>query len=341
MFERYYRALVERDPEFDGVFYVGVKSTGVFCRCVCPARKPKRENCEFFTTAQDALLAGFRPCKRCRPLSHPDAVPEVVTRLVEAVEREPEKRWRSGDFRELSTNSVQASRLFKKRFGMTFVAYARARRMGIAMGDIKNGGVMDAQIGVGYESGSGFRDAFARIMGAPPAKSDQVDILKAEWIDTPLGPMLAIADDRALHLLEFVERRGLEREIERLRKRLFAIVPGNNAVLDSIKRELKEYFDGELQSFKTPISVHGTPFQKRVWEALLTIPYGSAWSYAQLACAIGKKTAFRAVAGANGANQLALIIPCHRVINADGKIGGYGGGVPRKEWLLAHEKKYF
>ena len=120
--KEYYNALIAKDPDFDGIFYVGVKTTGVFCRSICPACKPKFENCEFFEKAEDALLAGFRPCKRCCPLSHPNEIPEVVRKLLQAVEEQPEKRWKEKDFRELSANAAQASRLFKKRFGMTFVA---------------------------------------------------------------------------------------------------------------------------------------------------------------------------------------------------------------------------
>ena len=128
-----YQALIEKNPEYEGVFYVGVKTTGVFCRPTCPARKPKFKNCEFFKTAKEALLASFRPCQRCRPLSHPNHVSDLVRILVDAVEESPEKRWKSADFRALLVDESTARRQFKKRFGMTFVEYARSRRMGIAI----------------------------------------------------------------------------------------------------------------------------------------------------------------------------------------------------------------
>src|ERR1700732_1448259 len=111
----YYQALLDKNPEYEGIFYVGVKTTGVFCLPTCPARKPKFENCEFFATAQQALLASFRPCKRCRPLSHPNQVSELVQILVNAVEENPEKRWKDKDFQELSVNAITARRQFKKR----------------------------------------------------------------------------------------------------------------------------------------------------------------------------------------------------------------------------------
>jgi AraC family transcriptional regulator of adaptative response/methylated-DNA-[protein]-cysteine methyltransferase len=337
----YYDALVEKRSDYEGVFFVGVKTTGVFCRPTCPARKPKFEHCEFFDTAAEALLASFRPCKRCRPLSHPNQVSKLVQTLVEAVEQNPEKRWKTRDFAEFSVDVSTARRQFKKRFGMTFVEYARARRMGIAMKQIKKGGtVMDAQLETGYESGSGFRDAFSRIMGAPPAKLGQISVLKASWIDTPLGPMLAIANEEALYLLEFVQRRGLEREIERLRQKLgSAIIPGKTPPILSIEKELAEYFSGRELEFKTQTALLGSPFQQQVWEELRKIPSGETRSYLDIARALGRPTAFRAVANANGANQLALIISCHRVINTDGKLGGYGGGIARKAWLLDHERR--
>lgn len=335
----YYQALMDKNSEYEGVFYVGVKTTGVFCRPTCPARKPKLENCEFFENPQDALLASFRPCKRCRPLSHPNQVSELVTKLVNAVEAEPEKRWKDSDFQALSIDASTARRQFKKRFGMTFVAYARARRMGIAMKQIREGNkIIEAQLDVGFESSSGFRDAFHRIMGAAPTSLSSLKIFKASWLDTKLGPMIAVADDKALYLLEFVDRRGLEREVERLRKRTTSsIIPGTNAIIDSIQNELAQYFEGTLRKFKTPLAMLGSEFQKRVWEALKTIPYGETRSYAEIAAQVGNPSAFRAVANANGANQIAIVIPCHRVINSNGDWGGYGGGLPRKKWMIQHE----
>ncbi len=337
----YYQALIDKKIEYEGIFFVGVKTTGVFCRPTCPARKPKFENCEFFETAQQALLASFRPCKRCRPLSHPNHVSKLVQTLVEAVEKNPEKRWKDRDFRELSVDASTARRQFKRRFGMTFVEYARARRMGLAMKQIRSGErIIEAQLSSGYESDSGFRDAFSRIMGAPPSKIGNNRIFKASWIDTPLCPMLAIADEQALYLLEFVDRRGLEKEVERLRQKTkSAIIPGHTKPIHEIKIELNQYFDGKLTEFKTPIIFIGSHFQKCVWEELKKIPSGETRSYLEVAIAVGKPSAFRAVAQANGANQFAIVVPCHRVINSNGELGGYGGGLIRKKWLLKHEKK--
>lgn len=163
-------------------------------------------------------------------------------------------------------------------------------------------------------------------------------ILYASCCETVLGPMLAIADQQELYLLEFITRKGLAREIAGLRKQGFALVPGHTAPLQSIASELKAYFAGTLIQFNTPFRMLGTPFQQQVWQALAQIPYGATRSYAEQARSLGKPTAYRAVANANGANQLALIIPCHRIIASNGDLGGYGGGVAMKQWLLQHER---
>jgi AraC family transcriptional regulator of adaptative response/methylated-DNA-[protein]-cysteine methyltransferase len=335
-----YQALLDKNKEYEGIFFVGVKTTGVFCRPTCPARKPKLENCEFYDTAKQALLASFRPCKRCRPLSHPNQVSDIVRKLVEAVEINPEKRWKDSDFKEISVDASTARRQFKKRFGMTFVEYARARRMGIAMKQIRSGrAVIDAQLATGYESSSGFRDAFSRIMGSAPTMFVDSNILKASWVDTKLGPMIAIADEEFLYLLEFVDRRGLEREVERLRTRKKAvIIPGRSKPIETIEQELELYFEGTLREFKTPMALLGSVFQVSVWDELRKIPIGETRSYKEIAHLLGKPTSYRAVAQANGANQIAIVIPCHRVINSNGELGGYGGGLKRKKWLLNHEK---
>lgn len=338
--QEYYKALVEKNSHYEGVFFVGVKSTGIFCRPVCPAKKPKQENCEFFKTAKEAVYASYRPCKRCKPLSQVNAS-DIIDKLVAAVEENPEKRWKESDFENISAHSSTVRRHFQKRFGMSFVEYARARRLGIAMHEIRHGEpVIQAQLAAGYESGSGFRDAFSKTMGMTPSRADGSHILYAKWFDTLIGPMVAMADHEHLYLLEFVDRRGLETEIIKLRNnKKYAIVPGETKILTSIQDELDLYFKGELIDFKTPFKTFGTDFQRHVWGELLKIPFGETISYLQLAINVEKPKGYRAVANANGANQLAILIPCHRVINNDGRLGGYGGGIARKQWLIEHENR--
>ncbi|MGM7680997.1 bifunctional transcriptional activator/DNA repair enzyme AdaA [Cytobacillus sp. Hm23] len=340
--KQYYEALLARNSSYDGIFFAGIKTTGVFCHATCPARKPKYENCNFYTTAEEALLAGFRPCKRCHPMSYPKEISPLVHQMIQLVEENPEKRWKDADFSKLGLHAATARRQFKKFYGMTFVQYARARRMGIAMKSIRTGEkIINAQIDVGYDSSSGFHDAFSKIMGKSPTKSKSVKMLYANWIDTKLGPMVSIVDDDYLYLLEFVDRRGLEREIERLRNKLNAsIIPGVNKISKQIEEEITNYFTKKLTTFKTPIILLGSEFQKTVWNELLKIEFGKTTSYKELATLINNPRSVRAIGNANGANQLAIIVPCHRVIQSNGGLGGYGGGLERKNWLLNHEKTY-
>ncbi len=331
-----YRAVVRHDTSYEGVFWLGVRTTGIFCRPTCRVRTPKRENVEFFGTPSEALHAGYRPCMKCRPLDHGRKPPELVAKLLVAVEREPLRRYRDAELAELGIDPSTARRQFKRYCGMTFQAYHRARRMGLALADIRKGKtVIDSQLDQGFESGSGFREAFTRIVGTAPSRARDVTILHAKWLETPLGSMLALADDRGLHLLDFVDRRGLERALVALQRRLNArVLPGEHPVLTQIARELAEYFDGARMRFETPVVLTGSPFQATVWRALQAIPAGATKSYGELAATISQPTAVRAVGRANGDNRLSIIVPCHRVIGADGALTGYGGGLWRKQKLL-------
>jgi O-6-methylguanine DNA methyltransferase len=248
-----YAALTARDPRYDGRAYVGVTSTGIFCRLTCPARTPKRDNTRFFASTDAALAAGFRPCKRCRPLAAAEAVPTGLDDLVDAA---------------------------------------------------------------APESG-----------------------LRARWLDTPIGTMLAIADDAGIRLLEFAERRALPTEIARLRRLAGPVGCGDHPLLDRLAGELADYFAGRRATFDLPLAQPGSAFAARVWAALTEIPAGETTSYGQLAAKLGRPEAVRAVAGANGANQIAILVPCHRVIGADGSLTGYGGGLWRKSWLIEHERR--
>ncbi|MEP6810701.1 MAG: methylated-DNA--[protein]-cysteine S-methyltransferase, partial [Chthoniobacterales bacterium] len=205
----------------------------------------------------------------------------------------------------------------------------------------KGARVDETQLESGFDSASGFREAFTRLFGDPPTAAKERNCLYAERIETPLGMMVAIADDEGLRLLEFANRRALEREIGILRTRLRAcVVPGEHGHLAQIRRELADYFAGRSLTFSTPLAPIGSPFQLRTWEMLLTIPPAETRSYGWMAEQLQVAGAQRAVGRANGTNMMSLIIPCHRVIRADGTLCGYGGGLWRKKWLLEHERKF-
>lgn len=336
-----YRALISRDSSYEGVFFVGVRTTRIFCRPTCPSKKPKPEHVEFFPSPREALYAGYRPCRRCNPSEHAAKPPAVVRQLREMVEKSPAGKLTGADLRALGVDPSTARRQFKRWYGMTFYAYHRARRMGMALRGVRNGGsVIGAQIDSGFSSASGFHAAFRKLFGVPPSRGESIGCLLATWVETPLGAMLAIANDDGLHLLEFVDRRGLENEILSLRRKTkSAIVPGSNKHLTAISAQLGEYFEGKSVRFSVPLVVGGTPFEQSVWNLLLQIPPGKTRSYSEMAVLLGKPLAKRAVGRANGRNCIGIVIPCHRVIRADGTLCGYGGGIWRKQWLLDHEKR--
>ncbi len=333
------QALMERDASFDGLFYAGVTTTMIFCRPSCPARKPQAEHVEFFATAREALFAGFRPCRRCRPLQSAERTPEWAAALIEQVESDPSRRLRDADLRSRGLDPARVRRHFLKAYGMTFQAYCRARRLGAAFSSIRNGGSIDeAVFDYGWESHSGFRQAFSRAVAAPPGAARGGDFIRLAWMETPLGPMVAGATGRAICLLEFTDRRMLEAQLDTLKRRFrLPVLPEEGPLLERLKEELSEYFTGGRRSFDLPLDYPGTEFQRRVWEALTRIPYGQTRSYAELARELGNPGASRAVGRANGLNRIAILVPCHRVINADGTPGGYGGGLWRKLRLLESE----
>jgi AraC family transcriptional regulator of adaptative response/methylated-DNA-[protein]-cysteine methyltransferase len=338
--EEMYQALVHRDATFEGVFVVGVRTTGIFCRPTCSARKPRPDNVEFFGRARDALFAGYRPCRRCRPLEPAGQAPPWLRGLTEALEADPDRRWRDQDLREHGLDPARVRRWFHAHHGMTFHAYQRARRLGRALGRLTLGDeIVSTAYETGYESLSGFSDALRRLTGESPGRARGSMVVHLSRIVTPLGPMVAGASVSALCLLEFADRRMLETQLRRLRTRLDAVlVPGETPITRRIAEELDAYFRGKLRRFRTPLQLAGTDFEQAVWEELRTIPYGQTRTYAEQAARIGRPSAVRAVARANGDNRLAIVVPCHRVVGSDGKLTGYGGGLWRKKRLLELEQ---
>src|SRR3981189_1371514 len=242
--ETMYRALVDRDSSFEGLFFAGVRTTGIFCRPTCTAKKPARENVDFFATPSEALHGGYRPCLRCRPMDPDKRPPELIERLRAEVERAPGGRLTDKELTALSIDPSTARRQFKRHYGMTFQAYYRARRMGLALCEVRKGErVGEVRNGSGFESESGFRDAFSRIFGEPPTAAKKQGGLFAERIGTPLGAMVAIADGEGLRFAELVDRRAMERELSILRARLRTnVVPGEHRYLAAIRSQLVDYF---------------------------------------------------------------------------------------------------
>ncbi|MHA6263049.1 bifunctional transcriptional activator/DNA repair enzyme AdaA [Arenibacterium sp. CAU 1754] len=340
--ETLYDALVRRDPDWDGRAFVGVTSTGIFCRLTCPARNPKPENCRFYDSVAACLDAGFRACKRCHPMTPQAQADPSVQSLLAALHADPSRRWREQDVAALGHDPSTVRRAFKRQFGCTFLDMARRLRMQAGLDTLSSGGrVIDAQLEAGFDSPSAFRDAFARHLGLAPGAFSKSGLLLADWIDTPLGAMIAVSDDRHLHLLEFLDRKALPGELRKLHRMVRGDIGfGRPAPTEQTAQQLREFFAGARREFSVPLALHGSAFAQSVWRALQTIPAGQTRSYSQIAEQIGRPDAVRAVARANGANQIAILIPCHRVIGADGSLTGYGGGLWRKQKLIEIETQY-
>ncbi len=334
------RAYLARDAAFNGLFYLGVRTTGIFCRPTCPARKPQPKNVQYFATAKEAIAAGYRPCKRCRPMDLNEQ-PDWAKRLMDQVDREPSTRITDGDLASRGVDPATVRRYFQRHYGMTFQAYTRARRLAGALHGIREGLPLDCAVfESGYESHSGFRDAFVRTFGNAPRESGRRDCIVLAWLASPLGPLVAGATAEGVCLLEFTDRRMLKTELATLQK-LFnsAAVPGMNRHLQQLAAQIQAYFAGKLREFTVPLVFPGTAFQRRVWDELRLIPYGQTRSYEELAVAVGLPGGQRPVGRANGLNRISIVIPCHRVIRKDGQLGGYGGGLRRKQFLLEMERK--
>ena len=340
--DKYYKALVNRDASYVGIFYVGVRTTGVFCIATCRARKPKKENVLFYSTFKNALDNGYRPCKICKPTQNANEAPDQVRQAIELIKNNPKQKVGDYQLKQLSISPSLVRRWFKKHYGMTFQAFQRMYRLNIAFQELKKGkSATNAAFESGYESLSGFGYTFKKLIGKPPQSSENQKLILISRLTTPLGPMFVCATDNGICLLEFVDRRMLETEFKDLQRLLKAkIISGDNAHITLAKKEIAEYFIGTRMQFSVPIDSPGSEFQQEAWKGLQQISYGTTSTYESQAQLIGRPKAIRAIASANGYNRISIIIPCHRVLRKDGHLGGYGGGLERKQWLLEHEKRH-
>jgi AraC family transcriptional regulator of adaptative response/methylated-DNA-[protein]-cysteine methyltransferase len=328
-------AFMRRDRGWDGRVIGAVKTTGIYCKPSCPAKRPKRENVEFFATAEEARAAGFRQCLRCKPdeVGRDRAAIAEAVKLIDAAEEAP-------TLAEIASAVGYAphhfQRLFKRDLGVSPADYARALRNRRTETALKtNDRVTDAVYDAGYGAPSSFySDAKERLGMTPSAWRDGGRGATIRWthFDSPLGQMLIAATSKGICRLTFDDS-------EASLHRLFP-----NATIVEDAGSLRELIEGALAAIERPlaapdlpIDVAGTAFQEKVWRELRKIPLGETRSYAQIAAAIGQPKAVRAVGTANGDNHVAVLIPCHRVIRSDGSLGGYAGGPDRKRKLLDAE----
>jgi AraC family transcriptional regulator of adaptative response/methylated-DNA-[protein]-cysteine methyltransferase len=326
-------------PNSISKYITAVITTGIFCRASCKAKKPKIENVLFYDNQNEAIKAGFRPCKMCKPMEVEGKTPDYVEKIIKELQTNPYLKIKDWDLRQRGIEPNKIRRWFKENHNLTFHGYQRMLKINQAYNQIKGkNSITDSAFGVGYESLSGFNESWKNIFGKMSKNTDKV-VINIIRFPTKIGTMFACSTEKGLCLLDFSDRRMLETEFKDLCKRLNGVIlPGKNKYLDLVQTQFSEYLDGKRKDFDVPLDMVGTDFQKNVWNTLMKIPYGETWSYKQEAQILGNEKAVRAVASANGYNKIGIIVPCHRVIASNGSLGGYGGGLERKQFLLNLEK---
>jgi AraC family transcriptional regulator, regulatory protein of adaptative response / methylated-DNA-[protein]-cysteine methyltransferase len=339
----YLNAIEQRDKTFDGRFIYAVKSTKIYCRPSCSSRKPKAENLELFNLPELARQAGYRACKRCHPdeakiidpqLERIQAICHYLERHVEAISLESLSKAFS-----LSPSHLQ--RTFTNIVGVSPLAYAEAYRMNkikvaLQSGDDISGAVYDA----GYESASRLYSKAKGELGMTPKtykQKGQDTLIRYTVTTSPLGQLLIAATDKGICAVRLADT---EEELEATLKKEFsnADISRDDAALKSYVGNILANLDGKLPHLDLPLDVKATAFQKRVWQELQKIPYSETRSYGEVAKAIGQLSAVRAVAKACASNSVGIVIPCHRVIGANGALSGYRWGMERKKRLLERER---
>jgi AraC family transcriptional regulator of adaptative response/methylated-DNA-[protein]-cysteine methyltransferase len=338
-----WEAVLKRDARCDGRFVFAVRSTGVYCRPSCPARRPRREQVHFYAQPEQARQAGYRPCKRCHPddaLAPAEALVAQVCAYLDA--HSDEKVTLAHLSRVTGWSPFHLQRMFKQAVGITPRQYAANRRLERLKASLKEGlPVTDALYQAGYASSGQMYASVPAQLGMTPGSyqrgGEGVQIQYA-LLQSPLGRLMVAYTERGVCMVALGEQDDLLIDALRAEYPQAAIRPAKQDV-HSWVQQVQDYLSGGLHRMDVPVDVRGTPFQWRVWQALQQIPYGSTQTYNEVAAVLGAPGAARAVGHACATNPVALIIPCHRVIRSDGGLGGYRWGLARKERLLAQEKQ--
>lgn len=336
-----WQAFARRDRSFDGRFVIGVLTTGIYCRPSCAARQPRRENVRFFADGAEARAAGLRACKRCRPddVARDEA---AVLAAIDEIKTSAEEIGGRPQLAELAQavgySPSHFQRVFTRATGLSPAAYARALREERAREALSNGSsVTEAIYLAGFEAPSRFYDSMEGKLGMAPSawvKGGEGTTINWAVVGTSLGPMLVAATNKGVCRLSFSEGR------EELAARFpnADLVEGGEAFTGLLRRVV-EAVERPGTAGDIPLDVRGTAFQERVWAELRKIPPGETRSYAEIAAAAGNPRAVRAAGSANGANNVAVLIPCHRVVRSDGSLGGYAYGLDIKRELLSREAR--
>lgn len=339
-----WQAVCERDETQDGSFFFAVRTTGIYCKPSCAARRPKRENVAFFGTPDEAEAAGYRPCQRCHPraevLPEPNlALMEQVCRTIESSEEELSLNQLADHF---AMSPYHLQRTFKRIIGVSPKQYAAAHRAKRLKQELKQGSsVTTATYNAGFESNSTLAGQANHLLGMTPSiyqNNGQATEIQYTIRPCPLGWLLAARTERGLCAVRLGDNpESLETTLRNefaaatLRPQEEGLAPWVDSIVD--------YLHGHQPHLDLPVDVRATAFQQRVWKELQSIPYGETRSYGQVAQSIEQPRAVRAVARACASNSVALVVPCHRVVRGDGDLGGYRWGVERKQKLLAMENQ--
>lgn len=339
-----WNAVAARNPSWDGVFVYAVRSTGIYCRPICPSRRPRRAVVSFFAAPDAAERAGFRPCRRCRPAAQdPSSVVDRVRRACAVIASQQDGPIRLDRLAKTVGGSAHhLLRMFKRTLGITPREYAEACRLGWLRTELRGGGgVAAATYAAGYGSGSRVYERSRSTLGMTPAayaRGGEGEHVEYVTTASSIGRLLVAATPKGVCAVKIGDSDArLERELK-LEYPAAAVSRGGGRLAEWVDRII-----GSLQPSapdpRLPTDVRATAFQRRVWRELQRIPRGRTRSYAEVAARIGQPAAARAVAGACASNPVALVVPCHRVVQQDGGLGGYHWGVARKRRLLDAERQ--
>jgi AraC family transcriptional regulator of adaptative response/methylated-DNA-[protein]-cysteine methyltransferase len=336
-----WRAVLQNDSRYDGRFFYAVKSTGIFCRPSCASKAPLEANVEYFDTAQAALNAGYQPCKRCRPdrFDH-QPLRDKAKRAKAVMDRFYRDKIRlAQEFAGIGLSPHRMAEIFKAEYGVTPNEYADRLRIEAARDKLAHSGapVMEIALFLGFESLTAFYGFFRKHTQMTPVEFRKAQTAQTSFpfwypYETRLGRLIIAADDVAITAIRFADLQlpRKDRDEDRMK----------SSLTDRAAEQLEEYAARKRKQFELPLSPAGTAFQQLVWQALATIPYGETRSYRQIAAQVGNAAASRAVGMANNRNPIAIVIPCHRVIGANGALVGYAGGLEMKKRLLTLEAQY-
>lgn len=334
LIDEYYQALIDKNKEYEGIFYAAIHTTKIFCHASCPARKPLKKNVTFYSTRDDCLKEGYHPCKVCHPLDDPGVASKLIEYLMEEVRKDPFNAWKESSLLELDIHPNTARRHFKQHLNMTFKQFVRQTRIEHGLKHGKE--VISKQVASGYDSNSGFNYALKKMMNVRPSDMKNVNILGIQKVSTPIGSMIAISDDHYLYFLGFESTKDLIKRVEHVLESNDCLVYTKTKLSKMIHTQIDEYFIGKRKVFTVPIQLRTS--NELILKEVSLIAYGSTQTFQQIGQQLGIHP--RTVGQANRMNPIAIIIPCHRLLGINSDYKNYAGGVHKKRYLIELENNF-